>query len=299
MELQGQLDDLKQSGVGIAAISYDSTEVLADFADKHGITYPLLSDEDSAVITEFGILNTVVAEGLGPNGDDPEVVADIHKYVAASVFDSRQLRQMILGTPFPGTFVLDANGRVTARFFEEFYRERSTTSNVMVRAGIGLTPVAALEGTTAQLKFTAYPSNTTVTNGTRFSLVLEVVPNPEMHVYAPGAETNGYRVVGFNMAPSDYVRFEPVVYPGSELYYFAPLDETVPVYQEPFKLIQEAIVAASAEAEQAMAGLEVMTLSGTLDYQACDDAICYLPTSIPVSFTLELDHLDYSRANAN
>ncbi|MDA1371561.1 MAG: protein-disulfide reductase DsbD family protein [Proteobacteria bacterium] len=169
----------------------------------------------------------------------------------------------------------------------------------MVRAGIGLTPVAALEGTTAQLKFTAYPSNTTVTNGTRFSLLLEVVPNPEMHVYAPGAEANGYRVVGFNMAPSDYVRFEPVVYPGSELYYFAPLDETVPVYQEPFKLIQEAIVAASAEAEQTMAGLEVMTLSGTLDYQACDDAICYLPTSIPVSFTLELEHLDYSRANAN
>ena len=31
---------------------------------------------------------------------------------------------MINGTPFPGTFMLDANTRVTSRFFEEFYRER-------------------------------------------------------------------------------------------------------------------------------------------------------------------------------
>ena len=81
------------------------------------------------------------------------MVADIHKYVAAAVFDSPQLRQMINGTPFPGTFVLDADGRVTARFFEEFYRERVTTANVMLKSGIGLSPIAAIEGNncTAQI----------------------------------------------------------------------------------------------------------------------------------------------------
>ena len=75
MELQDRLQELGGSGIGVAAISYDSTEVLNDFAEKRGITFPLLSDKDSAVITEFGILNTVVAEGLGPNRDNPEVVA--------------------------------------------------------------------------------------------------------------------------------------------------------------------------------------------------------------------------------
>jgi len=193
VELQDRLEELENSGIGIAAISYDSQEVLADFAGKRGITFPLLSDDGSSVITEFGILNTVVSEGLGPNRDDPDVVADIHKYVAASVFDSQRLRRQIVGTPYPGTFMLDANARVTSRFFEEFYRERTTTSNVMLKLGIGLTPIAAVRGTTAQLKFTAYPSNPMVTAGSRFSLAVEVEPNPDMHVYAPGAETMGYR----------------------------------------------------------------------------------------------------------
>ena len=297
MELQERLQELGGSGIGVAAISYDSTEVLNDFAEQRGITFPLLSDKDSAVITEFGILNTVVAEGLGPNRDNPEVVASVHKYVAASVFDSIPLRQMINGTPFPGTFMLDANGRVTSRYFEEFYRERSTTSNILLKAGIGLTPIAAIEGTTAQLKFTAYPSDTSVTNGTRFSLAVDVEPHPNMHVYAPGAEKMGYRAGGFNMYPSDLVRFEPANFPDSEIYHFEPLDEYVPVYQEKFTLLQEAVVNASAEAEEIMEELDALTLSGSFDYQACDDAICYPPASVPITFTLELEHLDYQRTN--
>ncbi len=297
MELQDRLEELESSGIGVAAISYDSQEVLAAFAERRGITFPLLSDDGSSVITEFGILNTVVVEGLGPNQDDPDVVADIHKYVAASVFDSDRLRRTIVGTPYPGTFMLDANARVSSRFFEEFYRERNTTSNVMLKLGIGLTPIAAVRGTTAQLKFTAYPSNPTVTAGTRFSLAVEVEPNPGMHVYAPGAETMGYRVIGLNMAPSEHVRFEPVSFPDSEIYHFKPLDEYVPAYQESFTLLQEAVVDASPEAEAALAELDALTLSGSLEYQACDDAVCYPPASFPLSFTLDLELLDYQRAS--
>ena len=31
-------------GIGIAAVSYDSPQILADFAGRRSITYPLLSD---------------------------------------------------------------------------------------------------------------------------------------------------------------------------------------------------------------------------------------------------------------
>ena len=64
MELQDQLETLKEQGLGVAAISYDSVEVLSDFAQRRGITFPLLADDDSSVITEFGILNTVAALSL-------------------------------------------------------------------------------------------------------------------------------------------------------------------------------------------------------------------------------------------
>ena len=203
---------------------------------------------------------------------------------------------MINGTPFPGTFMIDKDSRVKSRFFEEFYRERVTTSNVMLKSGIGLSPIAAVEGNTAQLKFTAYPSDTVITNGSRFSLAVDIEPNSKMHVYAPGAEEKGYRVVELNMAPSDYFRFEGVEFPESEIYYFEPLDEYVPVFQKPFTILQEAIVEASAEIEKELENIDVLTVSGTLDYQACDDAICYLPVSVPVSFTLEFQTLDYQRS---
>ena len=203
VELQDQLETLKEQGLGVAAISYDSVEVLSDFAQRRGITFPLLADDDSSVITEFGILNTVAAEGVGDNADDPDVQADVAKYVSA--FGANP---MIVGTPYPGTFMVDGDGKVTSRFFEEFYRERNTTTNVMLKLGMGLSPIAAVEGETAHLKFTAYPSNTSVTVGTRFSLALDVTPGPKMHVYAPGAEEKGYKVIGFNLDQPEIARIE-------------------------------------------------------------------------------------------
>mgnify|MGYP001377640204 FL=1 len=292
MELQGQLEILREQGLGVAAISYDSVDVLSDFAQRRGITFPLLADDDSSAITEFGILNTVAAEGVGDNADDPDVQADVAKYVSA--FGANP---MIVGTPYPGTFMIDGDGKVTSRFFEEFYRERNTTTNVMLKLGMGLSPIAALEGETAHLKFTAYPSNTSVTVGTRFSLALDVTPGPNMHVYAPGAEEKGYRVIGFNLDQPEIARIEPVTYPESEIYYFEPLDEHVPVYQEKFTILQEVVMNGDARAEEVMSTLDALTLTGTLEYQACDDAICFLPQSIPVSFTVDLEMPDRQRAN--
>jgi len=292
VELQDRLQQLSDVGIGVAAISYDSEEVLADFSQRRGITFPLLSDDDSEVITEFGILNTVAYEGRGPNRDDPDVIADVAKYV--SLFGASPA---IAGTPYPGTFMVDRYGRVTSRFFEEFYRERNTTANVLLKIGAGLSPIEAIRGETAHLKFTAYPSNPSVTVGTRFSIAVEIEPNPGIHVYAPGAEEMGYRVISLNLAPGPHVRFEPVEFPESEIYYFEPLDERVPVYQRPFMLLQEAVVSSTEEAEAALRELDALTLSGTLDYQACDDQICFQPVSLPLSFTLDLDLLDRVGAN--
>lgn len=291
MELQERLDELESAGIGAAAISYDSPAVLADFAQRRGIDFPLLSDEESEVIARYGILNTVAEEALEEGSDDPDLVAEVARYV--SVFGAGQL---FVGTPYPGTFIVDGEGRVTSRYFEEFYRERNTTTNVLLKEGIGVSPIEAIEGSSPQLDFTAWPSNTLVGMGTRFSIVIEVRPGENMHVYAPGAEGNGYRVIGLELAPSDMYRLEPVEFPESEIYYFAPLDEYVPVFQEPFTILQEVVMAATPETEETLGDMETITLSGFLNYQACDDAICYLPQSVPISFVLDTEGPDRLRA---
>jgi peroxiredoxin len=291
VELQERLGELQAQGLGVAAISYDSQDVLADFSRRRGVTFPLLADDDSAVITDFGILNTVAIEAQGPNGDHPDVVADVAKYV--SVFGAGS---NIVGTPFPGTFMLDGEGRVTARFFEEFYRERNTTANVMLRLGEGLSPIEAIEGETAHLKFTAYASDPAITVGTRFSVAVEIEPNPGMHLYAPGADELGYRVLGLSLSPLPHTRFEPVAYPASEIYHFEPLDEHVPVYQRPFRLVQEIVVEGDPESAARLAEIDALTLTGRLDYQACDDKVCFNPESVPLTWTLAVQPLDRTRA---
>ena len=69
------------------------------------------------------------------------------------------------------------------------------------------------------------------------------------------------------------------------------------MYQRPFVLVQEAVVDGARETEEALAEIDAMTLTGTLDYQACDDAICFDPVSVPLSFTFEVELLDRQRAN--
>ena len=156
MELQGQIEAFRKKGLGVAAISYDSPAVLAAFSRQYGITFPLLSDTASATIKGYGILNTVADEALGSGRDDAAVAADVEKYVSAV---SPAAAALVRGTPFPGTFMLDAHGRVTSRFFEEFYRERSTASSIMLRLGGVNAPVQASRRRAKEQAVKNYPSS--------------------------------------------------------------------------------------------------------------------------------------------
>ncbi len=281
MELQGRIDDLQRQGLGLAAISYDPPETLAAFSRQRGITFPLLSDVGSATIRRYGILNTVVDEALGSGKDDPSVKADAQRFVSVVPPSSR-----LVGIPFPGTFVLDRGGRVTTRAFEDSYVERSTTASILLKTTPGRAPSAATKVSGAHLDLTTYVNDATVAVGNRFALVLDIVPRRGMHVYAPGAQ--GYRVVGLSIDPQPFVRHLPISYPQSEVYHFRPLNERVPVFQKPFRLVQEIVIEATPQAQAAFKGREALTLNGTLEYQACDDSICYNPVSVPLSWTMAL-----------
>jgi len=52
----------------------------------------------------------------------------------------------------------------------------------------------------------------------------------------------------------------------------------------------------SPESRAALAKIDTMTIRGTLDYQACDDRICFTPKSVPVAYTVKLRQLDTERA---
>ena len=281
LELQSQYDRLRRDGLGLVGISYDSQEILATFSQQHGITFPLLSDVGSATIKRYGILNTVAEEGLGVNGKDPNVVAQVKLYVSANGANERQR-----GIPFPGTFIVDRAGRVKARFFEDSYTVRNTVSNIRVRLNEVDSAVAATRVDSQHLDVVTYPSDAAVAPGNRFSVVARITPHTGVHVYAPGA--GSYKIIELKVLPGQYTRALAPAYPPSEIYFFKPLNERVPTYQKPFTITQEVVIDGQASTRTALSGQSSLGISGVLTYQACDDRLCYDPVSLPLTWTVGL-----------
>ncbi len=281
LELQSQRVKLEKEGLGLVAISYDPQPILAAFSRQHGITYPLLSDLGSATIKRYGILNTVAEEVLGPNGSDPAIIAQARLYVSGNGATER-----MRGIPFPGTFIIDRQGRVTSRFFEDSYTVRNTVSNILLKLDGRDGSVTGTRISTEHLDLKTYSTDIAVAPGNRFSIALEITPRRGMHVYAPGA--SGYRVVGVTTVPQQFIRVLTTHYPASETWFFKPLNERVPVYQKPFTLVQEFVLDGQGSAREALRDHTTLMIAGTLEYQACDDRLCYNPVSVPLSWTVGL-----------
>jgi len=265
-ELQTRTADLAKNGIGLAAVSYDAVPILADFSKRRGITFPLLSDPGSATIKRYGILNTTVPE----------------------------TNQQSYGIPFPGTFMLNTQRVVTSRFFERAYQERSTVGSIMARLG-NKVDVQATTLSSPQLEMTAFATDSTVAIGTQFSLVLELRPSRGVHVYAPGV--TGYKPIALSVQAQPGLVMRGAQYPTSEDYYFKPLNEHVQVYQRPFRIVQDILIDPSPQAQAALKGVSSLTIKGVLNYQACDDRVCFIPQAVPLTWAVSIRQLDRERAN--
>ena len=263
MELNANREAFEKLGLGVAAISYDSTAVLHDFAQRKGIAIPLLSDAGSRIIRSVGILNDSVPH------DTP-----------------------FFGIPHPGVFVLDADGRVKAKYFEEDFRQRYTAGDILVHL-FGWQPAAAQEEHSGrQITVTSSASNAVVSSGERIALVLDVTLKPRMHVYAPGAE--GYIPIAWTMKPSPGYEAQPVELPPPQILYLPAIDEKAPVYEGHLRLIRDIVLGD----DKALGTAGTLTIEGSLKYQACDDRMCYIPDTIPLKWTLEVKPHDPTRAPA-
>jgi DsbC/DsbD-like thiol-disulfide interchange protein len=122
------------------------------------------------------------------------------------------------------------------------------------------------------------PADVDGTAGAKLSLFVEVTPKPGMHVYAPGS--NDYIPITLKLNPQAPLKAGKLAYPKSELMTFA--DEKVPVFQKPFKLTQDVTL------DKSLKPGATVVVTGTVNYQACDDRVCYAPESAPVSWTVNV-----------
>lgn len=266
-DLNRQVEGFRRKGVNVASLTYDSREVLKAFAARIGITYDMLSDPESKVIRAFDILNTNLAPGT-------------ERY----------------GIPFPGTYVINERGIITAKYFDDDYRERSSAASILTREfGADGSGNAVVKNTVenTQLKLTYYASDAMLAPGHRTALVIEIDPKPKMHVYAPGVER--YIPIDWQMAESKGWLSFPVAYPASRLLNLPAIKETVPVYNSHIRLVRDIAMGLDPELTPLLGADRTVTVGGSFRYQACDDKECYLPKTIPLEWTFKLGQLDTQR----
>ncbi|MBI4264673.1 MAG: peroxiredoxin family protein [Acidobacteria bacterium] len=261
MELQARYGELQKLGLGIASVTYDPPATIRRFADERAIEFPILSDADHSIVERYGILNRQYAPG-----------------------------HQNYGIPHPGTFILNREGRVLARYFEEEYQYRNTAASIALKIGQPVSGMGnPIRRATPQAEIAAFLTDETVAPGHRFSIVLDITPGPGMRVIAPGQHR--YRVVALDLESTGNLRIYPLSHPPSAEFQ-APGNERLPAYAQPFRLIQDVAVVVNNETRQlAQKPGATMSLQGVLEYQACTPEVCDPPQRVPLSWTVALKPL--------
>ena len=208
MELQRTLPAIGKQGLGVAAISYDSVAVLKNFADRQHITYPLLSDTASQTIRNFGILNETVK---------PDTA--------------------FYGIPHPGTYILNVQGKVQSKYFEDDFRERVSASDILVHESGKQADGARRVAETKHLRIASAASTQVARPGHRIVLSLDITLNPAMHLYAPGVQ--GYIPIDWKLEESPAAKPHAFAYPPSKMMHLKAIGETVPVYRGSLRISRE------------------------------------------------------------
>lgn len=256
MELNRNREEFRKRGIGIAAISYDSVPVLQHFAQRKGIEIPLLSDPDSKLVRQIGILNEQVPAG-----------------------------SPFAGIPHPGTFLLDRHGLITEKYFEDDFRQWYTASAILVRRFGGEPRGAAGEMSGKHLRVKTVASAAAVQTGERIALIVDLELPPGVHVYAPGVE--GYIPIAWTLPDSPLYQAHPVAYPEARKMHLQAIGETVPVYVDRVRLVRDITVGRPENS--------TLTVQGALRYQACDEHKCYVPETLPLRWVLPVEAQDRQR----
>jgi len=223
-------------------VSYDSVDILKDFAAAHGIGYPLLSDADSQVMRALGLINERVQEDHAAYG-----IAANPRHV---------------NLPYPGVLVLDREGVVVQKRFFESYRERDTGPGLIAQVlGVFAEPAAAAMATDgAVVKARAWLDSPTYAFFQRLLLTVEIAVAPGFHVYGETAQ-DGLTPLAVQIDPIPGLEVGPAHWPKADVHE-GVIHGTVPL----------TFAGAPGGGDH--------TLGVTVHVQACDDSSCLVPASL-------------------
>ena len=120
----------------------------------------------------------------------------------------------------------------------------------------------------------AAQSTASAAAGTAVTLWADVTPNPSMHIYAEGAKD--FTPVSLVLTPHAAIAAGRPTYPKPGAAIATGATDVVPAYAQTFRITLPVTLRSTAKPG------DVLTVAGAVNYQACDDRLCYPVTVAPV-----------------
>jgi hypothetical protein len=237
--------------VQVASISYDPPGTLKRFGDAYQIGYPMLSDKGSAVIRKFGILNPNIPEG--------------HPFH---------------GIPFPGDYLIDANGSVRDKHFLPNYETRPAACAVLLKNFGTSAGGAAVSIDAGDVRTTVTMSSDRAVSGRELGVSVEFRIPAGWHLYGQPLPDNYVATsVEFD---SETVSAQGFDFPKATPVEFKSLGETLPVYTGTVRAFGRVLIKSNLKPGD-------YKLEGAVRFQQCSDEICELPQKIAFEVPITID----------
>jgi DsbC/DsbD-like thiol-disulfide interchange protein len=185
-------------------------------------------------------------------------------------------------------FLLDAQGNVLQKRFNQSYRERETGVGLLEQGFGSASSVHGpdVQGQSEGVQVRASLDSPTYRFFQRLWLTVELHVDAGWHIYGQPLPA-GYTPLTIDVAPiAGMVVGEPI-WPPPQPYHVELLDEEVPIYEG--KVTVSVPVTLTEEGDD-------QTLQVTVRYQACSAADCLLPSTVKLQVPLQAaDHVERPR----
>jgi len=115
---QDSLEVLKAAGAQLVAITAEGGEGIATTVEKTGATFPIIFDEDMKLSKSYGVYYRVDERTIG-------------RYKNAGFDLARINGQKEVALPVPAVYVVNEDGAVSYRYFNEDYRRRPWVADII------------------------------------------------------------------------------------------------------------------------------------------------------------------------
>ncbi|MBT4519769.1 MAG: redoxin domain-containing protein [Halieaceae bacterium] len=255
-------------GIKLYAVSYDDQETLQEFAREQDIPYPLLSDIDSRVIEQYGILNTEVSR------DDA----------------------FLYGIPFPGVYVCDESGEVVATFFHDSYKKRDSAES-LIDAALGRTLIdddaPQADGGDGEIRITAavQGGKASIRQGILRKLIVRFDLGEGLHIYSDPVPKGMVATQVEVSGPPGFTTL-PMETPATEKLRLESMGVDLQVWSNTVDIVVPFYARGELASETRPLDSDTIDIEVKVRYQACTDNECLLPATEAFAFTLKMDVID-------